>query len=192
MAAIGIGVLIFGAVGIGVARFMTDTTPREAKAKSIYDFTMTDIDGKETPLKKFEGKVVMIVNTASRCGLTPQYEGLEKIFDEYKEKGFVVLGFPANDFMGQEPGTNEEIKEFCTSRFNVSFPMFSKISVKGEGAHPLYQWLLTQTDNKKDIEWNFAKFLVGRDGQVRARFSSRTAPDAKEIREAIEKELSAK
>ncbi|MCU0315935.1 MAG: glutathione peroxidase [Fimbriimonadaceae bacterium] len=171
---------------------MTDTTPREAKAKSIYDFTMTDIDGKETPLKKFEGKVVMIVNTASRCGLTPQYEGLEKIFDEYKEKGFVVLGFPANDFMGQEPGTNEEIKEFCTSRFNVSFPMFSKISVKGEGAHPLYQWLLTQTDNKKDIEWNFAKFLVGRDGQVRARFSSRTAPDAKEIREAIEKELSAK
>lgn len=161
-------------------------------SKPIYQFTMNDIDGKPVNFETFKGKVLVVVNTASRCGLTPQYEGLERLFRTYRDRGLAVLGFPANNFMGQEPGTDAEIKEFCTTRFDVTFPMFSKISVKGKDTHPLYRWLLSSTENNQDIEWNFAKFVVGRDGRVVGRFSPRTAPDDPKFLETIEKALAAK
>jgi glutathione peroxidase len=155
-------------------------------------FTMKDIDGKDVDLAQYKGKVVMIVNVASKCGNTPQYKQLEEAYKKYGDKGFVILGFPANEFRQQEPGTNEEIKKFCTSKYNVDFPMFSKIVVKGDGQAPLYQYLTSKQTNPKfagDITWNFEKFLVGRDGQVAARFTPKTKPDAPEVTKAIETEL---
>jgi glutathione peroxidase len=149
-------------------------------AQTVHDFTMTDIDGNPVSLKQYKGKVVMIVNVASKCGLTKQYEGLEAIYKKYKDKGFVILGFPCNQFMGQEPGTEAEIQEFCTVNYGVTFPLFSKIEVNGDGAHPLYQFLkkkLPGTGNKPDIEWNFAKFLIDRDGKPVERFNPRTKPE---------------
>jgi glutathione peroxidase len=157
--------------------------------KSIYDFTMTDIDGKEVKLDKFKGQVLLVVNVASKCGLTPQYEGLERLCREKKEQGFAVLGFPANDFGGQEPGTNEEIKKFCTVTYGVTFPMFSKVSVLGEGMTPLYRWLIDTSNRQDAIEWNFAKFLIGRDGKVIRRFAPKVQPNDSELLEAIEKAL---
>lgn len=156
---------------------------------SLYDFTVPDIEGKDVKLAKYQGKVTVVVNVASKCGLTPQYEGLEKLYKEYKDRGLVVLGFPANEFKGQEPGTNAEIKEFCTATYGVTFPMFSKIVVLGEEMHPLYKWLLETGPRKDAIEWNFAKFLIGKDGQVIARFTPQTKPDDLEFRKAIEKAL---
>lgn len=153
---------------------------------NIYDFKANDIDGKPVALSQFKGKVLLVVNVASKCGQTPQYAGLEAAYKKYKNEGFTILGFPANEFGGQEPGTNAEIKEFCTKTYNVDFPMFSKIVVKGEGIHPLYQWLVQQTENKSDIEWNFAKFLVGRDGRVVARFGPKVKPDDTALVAAIE------
>ncbi len=161
---------------------------------SPLDLTVKDIDGRDVNLADYKGQVVMIVNVASKCGLTPQYEKLEALYRKYKDQGFVILGFPANNFMGQEPGTNEEIKQFCSTKYNVTFPMFSKISVKGDDIAPLYAWLTSKDTNPEfsgDIEWNFAKFLVGRDGKVKARFSPRTAPDDASVTAAIEKELAA-
>lgn len=160
--------------------------------KSVYEFTMKDIDGKDVKLDNYKGKVSLIVNTASKCGLTPQYEGLQALYDKYKDKGFVILGFPANNFMGQEPGTEKEIKDFCTLKYNVTFPMFSKISVKGTDQHPFYTYLTNKESNPGfdgDITWNFEKFLVGKDGKVIARFSPKTKPDDPKIAEAIEKAL---
>lgn len=160
--------------------------------KSIYDFTMKDIDGKDVKLDAYKGKVVMIVNVASKCGLTPQYEGLEALNKKYKDQGLVILGFPANNFMGQEPGTESEIKEFCKLKYDVTFPMFSKISVKGKDQHPFYTFLTSEKSNagfSGDISWNFEKFLFSKDGKTLARFSPRTKPDAPEIIEAIEKAL---
>ncbi len=156
---------------------------------TIYSFTLPDIDGKPVALSTYKGKVLLVVNVASKCGLTPQYEALEKLYLAHKGQGFVVLVFPANDFGEQEPGTNEEIKEFCTSKFSVSFPMFAKISVKGDSQHPLYQWLIAEGPTKTDIEWNFTKFLIGRDGMVADRFSPRTAPDDDAILAAVRREL---
>ena len=137
---------------------------------TIYDFTMDNIDGKPVPLKKYEGKVLLVVNVASKCGNTPQYAGLEAMYKKYNSKGFEILGFPANQFGGQEPGTDAQIKEFCTSTYDVQFPMFSKIVVKGDDMNPLYKWLVDST-GKQDIEWNFAKFVIGRDGKILARFT---------------------
>lgn len=157
--------------------------------KSLFDFTMKDINGKETPLSDYKGKVVLVVNVASRCGFTPQYEGLEALYQKYKEKGFVVLGFPANNFLWQEPGTDAEIKTFCSTKYKVTFPLFSKISVKGKDQHPLYQWLTSKEANPKfagSISWNFNKFLIGPDGHVVARFGSREAPQSGDIEKAIE------
>lgn len=159
---------------------------------NIYEFKMDNIDGKPVELTKFKGQVLVVVNVASKCGLTPQYEGLEAMHKKYKDKGLSVLGFPANEFGGQEPGTNAEIKEFCTGKYNVTFPMFSKIVVKGEGIHPLYKWLLDQTENKADIEWNFAKFVVGRDGKVIARFHPKTAPNDPAFVAVVDKALATK
>ena len=150
-------------------------------AGSIYDFTMPNIDGKPTSLKKFKGKVLLVVNVASQCGNTPQYEQLEAVYEKYQKQGLVVLGFPANNFGAQEPGTEAEIKTFCTSKYNVKFPMFSKISVKGEDIAPLYKWLLAQSKSTTDVDWNFAKFLVGKDGNTVKRYSSRLKPDSAQI-----------
>jgi len=161
-------------------------------ASSVHEFTLKSIDGKTTPLANYKGKVVMIVNVASRCGYTPQYTQLEAVYEKYKGQGLVILGFPANNFMGQEPGTDEEIKTFCSTKYNVSFPLFSKISVKGDDKAPLYQFLTDKTANPTtggEIGWNFTKFLVDRDGKVIQRFDTKTKPDAPEVIAAIEAAL---
>ena len=163
--------------------------------KNVYEFTMKDIDGKDVKLDAYKGKVVMIVNTASKCGYTPQYEGLQALYDKYKDKGLVIIGFPANNFMGQEPGTEAEIKEFCTLKYKVTFPMFAKISVKGEDQHPLYNFLTNKATNPDfagDVSWNFNKFLIDRSGKVVARFGSKDVPQAENIVTAVEKYLEAK
>jgi glutathione peroxidase len=159
------------------------------RANSIYDFTMKNIDGKDVNLSKFKGKVLLVVNVASKCGNTPQYAALEKLYADNKAKGFAVLGFPANQFGAQEPGSNAEIKAFCTSTYDVKFPMFSKIVVKGEGIDPLYSWLISSAPYHDDIEWNFAKFVVDRHGQVVARFNPRIKPDDPQVVDAINKAL---
>ena len=159
------------------------------KPASPLDFKVNDIDGKPVDLSSYKGEVLLIVNTASQCGLTPQYEALQGVYEKYKEKGFAILGFPANEFGHQEPGTDSEIKQFCTANYKVSFPMFSKIVVKGEEIHPLYAYLTGPESNPKfagDIPWNFAKFLVNRKGEVVARFAPTDKPDAPKVVEAIE------
>lgn len=179
--------------------------------KSVYDFTVEDIQGNEVKLSDYSGKVLLMVNVASKCGLTPQYEGLEKIYREYKDKGFEILGFPANEFAGQEPGTNDEIAGFCRSTYGVDFPMFSKIVVKGEGQHPLYQFLTSKkseatelpggklktilkekgllSGQPSDISWNFEKFLIDRKGNIIGRFAPDVPPESEMIKGVIEKEL---
>jgi glutathione peroxidase len=156
-------------------------------ASSVHEFTLNSIDGKPAPLSAYQGKVVLIVNVASRCGFTPQYAGLEALYEKYKDRGFTILGFPANNFGAQEPGTNEEIKTFCSSRYNVTFPMYSKISVKGDDKAPLYQFLTAATGS--EIQWNFTKFLVDKDGKVVARFEPKVTPESPDVAEAIEKAL---
>ncbi len=190
-------IALIGIVGVAIAmagyRWYQTTTPLTGvKEKSLYEFTVNRIDGKAQKLSDYKGKVVVVVNTASRCGLTPQYEGLEALYRKHKEQGLVVLGFPANDFNGQEPGTNEEIAEFCTTKFDVSFPMFSKITVKGKETHPLYKWLILKSGQEVDVEWNFAKFIVDRNGQVVGRFSPRTSPSDPAMLKVIETALEAK
>ncbi|MCS7025751.1 MAG: glutathione peroxidase [Bryobacteraceae bacterium] len=155
-------------------------------ASSVHDFSPKSIDGKVTPLSNYKGKVLLIVNVASRCGYTPQYAGLESLYQKYKDRGLVVLGFPANNFGGQEPGSDEEIKQFCTRNYNVTFPMFSKISAKGSDIAPLYQFL---TQGSGEVRWNFTKFLVNGDGKVIARFEPSVRPDAPELIAAIENAL---
>jgi len=161
----------------------------------VLDHKVKNIDGKEVDLAKYKGKVVMIVNVASECGLTPQYKQLVEIHKKYKKAGFDILGFPANNFGEQEPGTNAQIKTFCTTQHNVEFSMFAKISVKGDDQAALYKELTSKEKNGEfggEITWNFSKFLVNRDGQVVARFDPRTKPDAPEVVAAIEKELKVK
>lgn len=164
-----------------------------ARAGGIHDIAVKDIDGKDTKLDAYKGKVILIVNVASKCGLTPQYKSLEILYQKYKDKGLVVLGFPCNQFGGQEPGTNEEIKEFCSSKYNVTFPLFDKIDVNGEKRHPLYVALAGKDSPfPGDIKWNFNKFLVGPDGKILKRFEPRTAPDSAEVTAAIEAALAGK
>lgn len=190
LVAIGAAGLVAAAYKYG---FIFNPSPSEpVKEKGMYEFTMKDIDGNDVSLEKYKGSVVMLVNVASRCGLTPQYEGLQAIYDKYKDRGFTVLGFPANNFMGQEPGTEAEIKEFCSLNYNVGFPMFSKISVKGTDQHPLYRFLTHPETNPGfdgDITWNFEKFLADRDGKIIARFSPRTVPTDAEVIEKLEAAL---
>jgi glutathione peroxidase len=164
-----------------------------AGEKSVYDFTLNTIDGQPAPLVAYKGKVVLLVNVASRCGYTPQYTALESIYEKYRDRGFVIVGIPANNFGSQEPGTNEEIKTFCTSKYNVKFPMMAKVSVKGEDTTPLYQYLTDKTANPEtggEIKWNFTKFLVGPNGHVITRFEPAVTPDSPEVTSAIEKALS--
>ena len=164
----------------------------EESMKSVHDFTMTDIDGRSASLADYKGKVLLIVNVASKCGFTKQYAGLEKLYKDRADRGFVVLGFPANNFFGQEPGTEAEIKSFCTLNYGVTFPMFAKISVKGKDIHPLYAFLTSKETNPEfpgAISWNFNKFLIGRDGRILARFGSRTDPGDEELVAAVEQAL---
>jgi glutathione peroxidase len=160
-------------------------------ASGIYSFTLNSIDGQPAPLAAYKGKVVLVVNVASQCGYTPQYSALESIYEKYKDQGFVILGFPANNFGAQEPGTNEEIKTFCTRKYSVTFPMYSKISVKGSDQASLYNYLTQDTapSIRGEIKWNFTKFLVDRNGNVVQRFEPAVTPDSKEVTTAIEKQL---
>ncbi|MHC5542659.1 glutathione peroxidase [Singulisphaera rosea] len=161
------------------------------KAMSVLDFKLKNIEGQETDLSKYKGDVLLVVNVASKCGLTPQYEGLEEVYEKYKGKGFQVLAFPANEFGKQEPGSDSEIKAFCTKNYGVTFPVFSKIVVKGEGIHPLYTYLTKETPStyQGPIAWNFTKFLVNRKGEVIARFEPKVTPDAENVTKAIEAAL---
>lgn len=160
-------------------------------ASSIYDFTLPSIDGKPMPLSTYKGKVILMVNVASQCGYTPQYGALEAIYEKYRDRGFVILGFPANNFGAQEPGTNEEIKTFCSTKYKVTFPMYAKVSVKGEDKTPLYQYITRDANPAVagEIKWNFTKFLVDRSGKVVQRFEPAVTPDSPEMTGAIEKLL---
>ena len=156
--------------------------------RSIYDFTMSDIDNNPVTFEKFRNKVFLIVNVASKCGFTPQYKGLQELYQEFKDDGLLVLGFPANNFLSQEPGTDSEIKQFCSIKYNVSFPVFSKISVKGNDISPLYAFLTAKETNSEfsgSIKWNFTKFLIDRAGNIVDRFSPMTRPDSKKVKKRI-------
>ena len=164
----------------------------EKAPASPLDFKVKDIDGSDVDLAKYKGNVVLIVNTASQCGYTPQYEGLEKVYEKYKAKGFTVLAFPANEFGQQEPGTNTEIKQFCSSKYNVTFPLFAKVVVKGDQIHPLYKFLTAKETDPQfagEIPWNFSKFLVNRKGEVIARFAPGEKPEAEKVTKAVETAL---
>jgi glutathione peroxidase len=178
----------------GCANAQGTTTSQEPKQEeaTALQFKMKSLDGKDVDLSKYKGKVTLIVNTASKCGNTPQYAGLEKLHEKYADKGLAILGFPANNFGKQEPGSNEEIGEFCKKNYGVKFDMFSKISVKGEDKAPLYQYLTSAQTNPQfpgEITWNFEKFLIGRDGKIVARFAPKTKPESPEVVAAIEAEL---
>lgn len=158
-------------------------------SQSFYDFTVKDIDGNDFALSRLKGKKVMVVNVASKCGFTPQYEQLEAVYEKYKAKGFVIIGFPANDFKSQEPGTNQEIKEFCTLNYGVTFPMMSKIHVVGDSIHPLYQWLTQKELNGVEdskVKWNFQKYLINEQGKLERVVSPWTKPDSKKVVQWIE------
>lgn len=190
--ALAVAVICAAAFAISLSTRANGALDSGEKMNSIYDFTLKDIDHKEVNLGQYRGKVVLVVNVASRCGYTPQYEGLQKIYLKYKDRGFVILGFPANNFMAQEPGTDEEIKTFCSTKYNVTFPIFSKISVKGDDIHPLYKFLTSKETNPDfggEIKWNFSKFLVDRNGKIIARFEPKVTPESDPLIQAIEKAL---
>ena len=172
-------ICLFIAASLGVA----------AQGKSLYDFKATAIDGTPFNLSSLKGKKVLVVNTASKCGLTPQYERLQKLYDTYKNKNFVIIGFPANNFASQEPGTNSEIKEFCTKNYGVTFPMMSKISVKGDDIDPLYKWLTSKSLNgmvDADVQWNFQKFMIDEKGNLVGFVTPKEKPDSEKIISWIE------
>ena len=161
-----------------------------ADNQTIYQFTVEDINGKPFALADLKGKKVMIVNTASKCGLTPQYKELEALYKQYKDKDFIIIGFPANNFLGQEPGSNEQIASFCSINYGVTFPMMSKISVKGKNMHPLYQFLTQKSKNGVEdskVKWNFQKYLIGRDGKLEKVIDPKTLPSSDEVKQWIEK-----
>jgi glutathione peroxidase len=169
----------------------TKTPPKEAKISPLYQIAVKDIDGKMQKLEHYKGKLLLIVNTASRCGYTYQYKGLQAVYEKYKDKGFVVLAFPSNDFAWQEPGNDQQIKAFCTEKFKTTFPLFSKMKVRGAGQHPLYQYLTNEKAHRFGgaISWNFNKFLIDRNGQILQRFASGDEPNGAKITELIEKHL---
>ena len=164
-----------------------------AVASKLYDIPLKNIDGKGASLKDYQGQVLLVVNVASQCGLTPQYKALEALHQKYQGKGFTVLGFPCNDFGAQEPGSNDEIKQFCSTKYQVSFPLFDKLHVKGPEQHPLYAALSgAGSPFPGDVKWNFGKFLISQDGKILKRFEPRTTPDAPEVIQAIEAALKSK
>ncbi len=168
------------------------STMLSASANNVYDFTLSSIDGQPAPLAAYKGKAILLVNVASKCGFTPQYSALESLYEKYKDRGLVIVGIPANNFGAQEPGTNQEIKTFCTRTYHVSFPMMSKVSVKGDDTTPLYQFLTDPSTDPKhsgEIKWNFTKFLISRNGEIAARFEPNVTPDSPELTAAVEKAL---
>lgn len=190
LAAVGLfaALMVSSAMGQNV-RGDKDITMNDA---GVYGFTMKTIDGKDKSLADYRGEVLLIVNVASFCGHTPQYKDLESLYETYKDKGFKILAFPANNFGAQEPGTNQEIKEFCDTKYHVTFDIFSKISVKGNDQHPLYRYLTNDTDFKGDIGWNFTKFLVDRNGKVVARFATKVLPTDEEVTQKLKQVIAEK
>jgi glutathione peroxidase len=187
--------MILAAIALTVSLSEARQPQKEKKDSmdtGLYGFTMKTIDGKDKPLGEYKGNVLLIVNTASFCGYTPQYKDLEALYGKYKSRGLKILAFPANNFGSQEPGTNEEIKDFCEMNYKVTFDMFSKISVKGNDQHPLYQYLTKETDFTGDVAWNFTKYLVDAQGKVVGKYPSKVSPMSKEIAEKIEALLSSK
>lgn len=169
---------------------MIGISPVHALAADLYQIPLKDLDGKPTTLAPYRGKVLLLVNVASKCGLTPQYTALESVYEKYRDKGLVVLGFPCNDFAGQEPGSNEEIRQFCSSNYKVTFPLFDKLHVKGPEQHPLYELLTGKgAAFPGDVTWNFGKFLVSTDGKIIQRFEPKTTPDDPKVTKAIEDAL---
>lgn len=159
------------------------------KSETFHDFVVQDINGKDFDFSQLKGKKVLVVNTASKCGFTPQYEGLQNLYEKYKDQDFTIIGFPANNFMNQEPGTDEEIKSFCSANYGVTFPMMSKISVKGNDIHPVYQWLTMESKNGKmdsKVKWNFQKYLINQDGSLHAVVGTKTKPMSEVITNWIE------
>ena len=192
---LGIVVIIISSASLAVTRGNSGLDGAKMTEKSVLEFTMKNIKGQDVKLSDYTGKVLLLVNVASKCGYTPQYEGLESIYRKYKDQGLVVMGFPANNFLGQEPGTDEEIITFCTTKYNVTFPMFSKISVKGDKIHPLYRFLTSKDTNPEfggGISWNFNKFLVDRSGKIIDRFGTRDKPESEKVLQSIEKALTKK
>lgn len=183
------GVLLVGGALLHSARSADEKTE---KPMNIYSFKMPSLTGKDVDLSQYKGKVVLVVNTASKCGYTKQYKGLEALHEAKSEEGLAILGFPANNFGGQEPGSNEEIGAFCEKNYGVKFDMFSKISVKGEDKAPLYQYLTENAPEKGEVSWNFEKFLIGRNGEIVGRYKSKVAPDSPELLAAIDAELAKK
>ncbi len=172
-----------------VAAAFSPATAQAPKATSAYDFAMTRIDGKPMPFNQYKGKVLLVVNTASMCGFTPQYEGLQALQNSYAKKGFTVIGVPSGNFMGQEYGSNAEIKDFCESKFGINFPMTEKSVVKGAQAAPFYRWAKATLPAENEPKWNFHKFLVGKDGKLIAGFASKVTPESPEMKRAIEAAL---
>jgi len=190
-----VSLIVFGGLVMTIGSSTAAAEKIEKKPPAALDFRMKTLTGKEVDLSSHLGDVVMVVNVASKCGFTPQYEQLQQLYEKYSDKGLVVLGFPCNQFLGQEPGSAEEIQTFCRVNYGVTFPMFAKIEVNGKGACDLYKHL-TSLDTKPKgsgkITWNFEKFIIGRDGEVVARFSPRTKPDAPQVVKVIEDELAKK
>ncbi len=182
----------FSKIAGAAALALTLLTGGAAMAKNAHDFTFDAIEGGALPMSQFKGKAVLVVNTASFCGFTPQYEGLESVYKQYRDKGLVVLGVPANNFGGQEPGSDAEIKKFCKANYDVDFPLASKVSVKGEDAHPFYKWAAETLGADNAPKWNFHKYLINAKGELVAAFPTKVVPDAPEIKSAIEQAISAK
>ena len=191
---------IIGALALGWGYSMNPSSAQAlqegplmaANTANLYDFTINDIDGKPVSLSQYRGKVLLLVNTASFCGNTPQYSDLQSLYEQYNDKGFEILAFPANNFGQQEPGTNAEIKSFCFTKYSLTFPLFTKISVKGDDQHPLYRYLTEQSPFPGEVEWNFQKYLVDRSGNIVGRFPHRMKPLAPEIVKEVERVLAAK
>lgn len=178
------GFLMLSCQNQAQTKSQSSTSQQSTMKQSIHSFKVTDLEGKEFDFASLKGKKIMIVNTASKCGLTPQYKDLQALYEQYKDKGLVIVGFPANDFMSQEPGTNEEIGAFCQKNYGVTFPMMSKISVKGSGMHPIYQFLTQKAKNgvqDSEVDWNFQKYLLNEKGELEKVISPRTSPKDQEI-----------
>lgn len=186
------GIILTAVITVFLTAVMSAQENKKMTDAPFYSFTMKTLEGKDRSLAEYKGKVVMVVNTASFCGYTPQYKDLETLYKQYKEKGFVIIGFPANNFGKQEPGTDKDIATFCERNYGVSFPMFSKISVKGDDIHPLYKYLTTETRFKEDISWNFTKFIVDKNGVVVAKYASKVKPTEKEVTSKIDELLAEK
>jgi glutathione peroxidase len=159
------------------------------KMGSIHEIMAVNANGEQQELSAFKGSALLIVNLASKCGFTPQYKGLQELYETYKDQGLEILGFPSNDFGGQEPGTIQEIQDFCSTTYGVNFPLFDKVSILGEDKHPLYKWLTENSETHEDVKWNFEKFLVNKEGQLVGRYSSQVTPEDKELRQDIEAAL---